>query len=198
MKPEEPSMRCLFGSLRTCISHDTFFSRWSPQCWALPAQRTGSLSCWGNAQLQLCSLLAFLLLVCFTWSLSLLHVLPLQSCPYRPAPVVWERWLSVSCMSLQYKSCGKLGSLNVFSSFPYLQLGYVLRKRADLGVCHFPWIKSKENTFPCSPCHSHRLLLQFQWGLSSFKCCSRHHSIYFYPGAFGYFGTPGDLVPWSL
>lgn len=127
-----------------------FFSDGPSKCWALPAQRAGSLSCWGNTQLQLCSLFGFLLLLCFTWSLSSLHVLPLQGCPYRPAPVVWEKWPSVSCMSLQYKCCGELGSLNIFSAFSYLQLGYDIRKRADMGICHLPWIISKEKLFPCS------------------------------------------------
>lgn len=105
-----------------------------------------------------CALLGLLLLVCCPWSLSTLHVLPLQGCPYlqacETAPIVWEKRLSVSCVSLQYKRCGELGNLNTFSASPYLQLGHVIRKRPDLGVCHFPWIIPKEKLSPCSLCHS--------------------------------------------
>lgn len=167
MKPQEPSMRCLFGSLRSCISHDTFFL-WMlpPVLTSKPAQRAGSLSCWGDAHLRLRSLLGFLLLVCYMWSLNSHHMLLLQ-----PRAAV-THLLDFSGVLEEITFCLCSASLVVgwevwtVLSFSYLQFGYVIRKRADMGGSHFSWIIPKEKLLPCSPCHPHRLLLQSQWGLS--------------------------------
>lgn len=154
-------MRCLFGSLRACISHDTFFFLNAPSgalrgLAAFPAGEMLSCSC-ALCSTSCCLCVSCELLACFGCSLCRAALTGLLNC----SSSLWE----VTFCILYVMSCGML-EVWTYSQL-FLTCSFVtLLERADLGVCHFPGVISKEKLFPCSPFHSQRLLLPSQWGLS--------------------------------